>query len=93
MKKATHNNGAIVFCFPHFRFLLMNRCWDENPDNRPTFEDIVKNLSQQLEESAVRINETCSPLRLSIQNAHYEIMTCCLIHIQLVLLNLALHSA
>ena len=42
------------FCYVSFyRFHLMTRCWSENPDDRPKFRSIVKDLSQQLEESAV----------------------------------------
>ena len=31
--------------FPSFSYLLLSQCWDENPDKRPLFSDLVKMMN------------------------------------------------
>ena len=33
----------------HHRYNIMKECWEELPDNRPTFSDLVTTISASLE--------------------------------------------
>lgn len=52
---------------------MMLQCWNENPDSRPYFSDIVLRLQRMLEDSQVKLieilfsnNVTCTKIKTKI---------------------------
>ena len=50
-------NGAsihqtLIKYLSHFRYAVMRQCWNENPDHRPTFEELSKEFESLLQSNA-----------------------------------------
>ena len=50
--KKKKNNMALTFIL---RYQIMLNCWQEDPDNRPTFENLRRKLKQMENQHKVKI--------------------------------------
>lgn len=51
---------------------MMLQCWNENPDSRPYFSDIVLRLQRMLEDSQVKLIDLFFQIMLHVLRLKWE---------------------